>query len=136
MQSFLLLMYVHSTVSDYESGFVNVVFDRSAFKPAITFCRSNQIASNSVWSYTYRFVLFVNFYVIHYGDTAVQSWYIFPARIAPLYVREPLPFTEYMNIFNYILWAGTFITTTPPTTLVWGPDCFLQTKLFASSFRR
>ena len=27
-----------------------------------------------------------------------QSWYMFPARIAPLYVREPLPFTEDMNI--------------------------------------
>ena len=45
-------------------------------------------------SCSYRCVLFVNFYVIRYGDTAVQSKYKFPARIAPLYLREPIPFTE------------------------------------------
>ena len=50
----------------------------TGYEPVMTFCRSNQIASNSVFIgrevlYLFLFVLFVNFDSIHYGDTGVQS---------------------------------------------------------------
>ena len=55
-------------------------------------------------SYTYRFILFVTFYVIHYGVRAAQCWYKFPARIAQLYERDPLPCTKaYEYATFYIL---------------------------------
>ena len=44
-------------------------------------------------SCTYRFVLFVNFYLIRYGDTAVQSNCTFLVHFAPLTYYNLVPAT-------------------------------------------
>ena len=70
-------------------------------------------------SCTYRFVLFVNFYLIRYGDTAVQSNCTFLVHFAPL------TYSNLLRAHEYTITSRAHATTC--TTEV--PPLFLQTSV-------
>ena len=52
--------------------------------------------------YSYWFVLFVNFYIIRYGDTVEQTRARFPASFAPMILANHVPLSEWEGGDNII----------------------------------
>ena len=74
-------------------------------------------------SCTYRFVLFVNFYLIRYGDTAVQSNCTFLVHFAPLTYSNLVPATPSTGIYNNLPCPCHYMYKTEV------PPLFLQTSV-------
>ena len=65
----------------------------------------------------------------------MQSWFKFPARIAPLYLREPLPFTEAVTKYSVRvkIWSGrtkyaSIFGPPPPQTVLLVAHAFRSVK--------